>query len=150
MALLIFFARAARTGIVTPYLLLTSHDLLHRLHIASPSHLRLFQFATLAAHEGFFKVIRGSRNQPRWMMPIAATALRRGACFQTARSSCLRANIRRPLDNLHEVQVPRRVFLEALQHRFEHVERFFLVLDQRIMLAITAQANSLLDRKSVV
>jgi hypothetical protein len=48
-----------------------------------------------------------------------------------------------PLQNLHQVEIADRVFLEALHHRFEHLERFFLVLDQRIVLAVAAQADAL-------
>jgi hypothetical protein len=79
MALLIFLPRAAGTRIVTPHFFLTANHLLHRLHIASSSHPRLFEFAALAAHKRFFQIVRGSCNQPWWMMPIAATALRRNS-----------------------------------------------------------------------
>src|SRR5580700_4030693 len=53
--------------------------------------------------------------------------------------------LRRALKNLHQVEIARSVFLEALQHGLEHLERFFLVLDQRIVLAIATQADALLE-----
>ena len=66
------------------------------------------------------------------------------ACgFACLRTTC--ASVRRALDNLHQVEIAGRVFLEALQHGLEHLKRFFLVLDQRIVLAIAAQADALLE-----
>src|SRR5437868_15383478 len=49
------------------------------------------------------------------------------------------------LNNLHEVQVTRGVSLEALHHAFEHVEGLTLVLNQRILLSVTAEADALLQ-----
>ena len=144
MALLKFLARTARTGIVAAHLFLTANHLLHRLHVSSPSHARLFQFATLAAHKSLFQIVSGSRDQSWRMMSVAPTALpgrhsglRSVACgFASLRTT--RAGVRRPLNNLHEVEIARRVFLKALQHVLKHLKRFFLVLDQRIVLAIAA------------
>src|SRR3984885_11991688 len=84
------------------------------------------------------------------MMPVAASALRRNCRLRTrssgsARRQAARSRIRRPLDNRHEIKIASSVCLEALQHGFEHLERFFLVLDQRIVLAVTSQSNSLLE-----
>src|SRR3984957_8361401 len=56
-----------------------------------------------------------------------------------------RAWIGWPLHDLHQVEITNRVFLEALHHGFEHVEGFSLVLDQRIVLAISAQADALFE-----
>src|ERR1700733_14142421 len=55
------------------------------------------------------------------------------------------ASVRRALDDLHQVKIAGRVFLEALQHGLEHFERFFLVLNQRILLAVAAPPNALLE-----
>src|ERR1700676_2071152 len=54
-----------------------------------------------------------------------------------------RRRIWRTLQDLHQVEITDRVFLEALHHRFEHVEGFFLILDQGIVLAVAAQADAL-------
>ena len=45
-------------------------------------------------------------------------------------------------DHLHQVQIPDGLFLEALHHGFEHVERLALVLHQRIVLAVAAQSDA--------
>jgi len=57
---LLNFCRSRRAGIVAAHFFLTADDLLHGLHIAGARHARLFQFATLAAHEGFFQIVGGS------------------------------------------------------------------------------------------
>jgi hypothetical protein len=54
VALLKFVSRATRAGIVAAHFFLPSYDLLHRLRFSAAGHARLFQFAALAAHEGFF------------------------------------------------------------------------------------------------
>src|SRR5580692_867830 len=70
--------------------------------------------------------------------------LRAVACgFASLRTTS--TSVGRALDNLHQVKIAGRVFLEALQHGLEHLERFLLVLDQRIVLAVAAQANALLE-----
>ena len=45
-------------------------------------------------------------------------------------------------DDLHEIQVANGLFLEALHHGFEHVEGLALVLHQRIVLSVAAQADA--------
>src|SRR3954463_12179693 len=56
--LLVFLAAATRTRIV-PADFVTTNDLLHRLHLAGPSHARLFEFPALTALESFFHVVHG-------------------------------------------------------------------------------------------
>ena len=46
---------------------------------------------------------------------------------------------------MHQVEIAGRIFLEALQHGLEHLKRFLLVLDQRVVLAVAAQADALLE-----
>src|SRR5262249_34386744 len=48
-------------------------------------------------------------------------------------------------DDLHQIEIPRGVFLEALHHGFEHIEGLTLVLDERIFLAVTAKTDSLFE-----
>ena len=55
-----FLAGAARAGIVAAHFFLAANDLLNGLHVPGASHARLFQFAALAAHEGFFQIVGGS------------------------------------------------------------------------------------------
>ena len=46
---------------------------------------------------------------------------------------------------MHQVEIPNRLFLKALHHGFEHVERLALVLHQRIVLPVTAKTDALLQ-----
>ena len=62
-------------------------------------------------------------------------------CVLSRGRTCRR--LRWTLQYLHQIEIPNRVFLKALHHRFEHVEGFFLVLDQRIVLAVAAQPDAL-------
>ncbi len=48
-------------------------------------------------------------------------------------------------DDLHQEEVPDRIFLEPGHHSFEHVEGFLLVSHQRILLRISAKADALLQ-----
>src|SRR6478672_4103451 len=48
-------------------------------------------------------------------------------------------------NDLHEIQIAGRVFLKLLHHAFEHVEGLPLVFDQRILLTIPTQTNSLFE-----
>src|ERR1700676_1549046 len=72
VALLEFLTRAAGAGIVAAHFFLRADYLLHRLHIASARHARLFQFAALAAHERFFQIVGGSGDQAWRVMAIAS------------------------------------------------------------------------------
>ncbi|MDQ1387135.1 MAG: hypothetical protein QOF56_589, partial [Acidobacteriaceae bacterium] len=54
VALFEFPAGATGARIVAAHFFLRADDLLHGLRVAASSHARLFQFAALAAHEGFF------------------------------------------------------------------------------------------------
>ena len=54
VALFIFLAGAAGAGIVPANFFLRADDLLHLLRVSGAGHAGLFQFAALAAHEGFF------------------------------------------------------------------------------------------------
>src|ERR1700678_3523873 len=147
----VFLARAAGTRIIAPPFLLPAHNLLNRQYVSGASHARLFQLSTLAAHEGFFQVVGGCRDQPRRMMSVAPAALLGRNSRPRAlgvRSASLRATVSRiwrTLDDLHQIEITRRVFLKALQHGLEHFEGFFFVLDQGIVLAIAAQANTFLE-----
>ena len=62
--------------------------------------------------------------------------------FRTACRGIARLGLRRTLQDLHQVQIANRLFLEALHHLFEHVEGLALVLDQRIVLPVAAQADA--------
>src|SRR5580692_1073282 len=85
------------------------------------------------------------------MAPIAIAAPLRGhsrvgsLINWPARGRASDTRVRWALQNLHQVKIAGRVLLKALQHGLEHFKRFFLVLDQRIMLAVTAQADALLE-----
>jgi len=57
VALFVFLAGSAGAGIVAAYLLLRAHNLLNLLRLTGSGHARLFQFAALAAHEGFFELV---------------------------------------------------------------------------------------------
>lgn len=57
VTLLEFLTGTARARIVAAHFFLPANDLLHRLNVSGARHASLFQFATLAAHEGFFQVI---------------------------------------------------------------------------------------------
>ena len=46
---------------------------------------------------------------------------------------------------MHQVEIPHRLFLEALHHGFEHVERLALVFHQRIVLPVTPKTDALLQ-----
>ncbi len=48
-------------------------------------------------------------------------------------------------DDLHQEQETDRVLLKASHHGFKHVEGLFLVGDQRILLAVSAKTNALLE-----
>src|SRR5881394_1328909 len=47
--------------------------------------------------------------------------------------------------HLHKVEMADRILLEALHHCFEHVEGLALVFNERVVLAITTQPDSLLE-----
>src|SRR5579863_7355537 len=59
VALLEFFSRTAGARIVAAHFFLGADDLLYWLRFAASRHPRLFQFATLAAHKGFFQIVGG-------------------------------------------------------------------------------------------
>ena len=61
-AFLILLARAAGAGIVSSHFFLAADDLLHGLRVSCSGHARLFEFAALAAHEGFFQFVSGCRD----------------------------------------------------------------------------------------
>src|SRR3984957_4082457 len=151
VALLEFLTRSTGAWIVAAHFFLSANDLLNRLHFSAAGHARLFEFAALAAHEGFFQIVGGSRDEAWRAMSSSARALLRGHSrlramargFGSLRTT--RPRIWRTLNNLHQVKIAGRVFLKALQHRLEHLERFFLIFDQRIVLAITAEADALLQ-----
>src|SRR5438309_5946518 len=66
VALLVFLARAAGAGIVASDFLGSAHHLLHGFLLAASGHARLLEFATLPSLEGFFELVDGGRNLPRW------------------------------------------------------------------------------------
>ena len=57
VTLFVFLAGAAGAGIIAPHFFLRADNLLDRLRGASNGHTGLFQFAPLAAHEGFFQFV---------------------------------------------------------------------------------------------
>ena len=63
-----------------------------------------------------------------------------GPCSDAAE---LRAPAAGALQDLHQVEIAGGLLLEARHHGFEHVERFALVLDQRIVLPVAAQPDAL-------
>src|SRR6267154_4998140 len=97
-----------------------THDLLNRLPIAGTCHARLFEFAAFAALEGFFEIIHGCCNGLRRTLPVSVCSAtgpnyrtsRRAALILILRTSAGRTNWARvaPANNLHQVEVPRRVF----------------------------------------
>ena len=115
----------------------------------------MFQLAAFAALEGLFQIIHGRGNRLRGAPAIAigaATGTDDGNSRRAALILVLRASASRPdracvaaSDDLHQVKIASRVFLEALHHGFEHVERLALVLDQRILLPIATKTDSLFE-----
>src|ERR1700691_3665488 len=84
VALFEFLSRPAGAGIVAAHFFLAANDLLHWLRFAASGHARLFQFAALAAHEGFFQIVRGSCDQARRTMSVpACSRLRRHSRLRT-------------------------------------------------------------------
>jgi len=73
VALFEFLAGATGARIVAAHFFLRADDLLHGLRVAASSHARLFQFAPLAAHEGFFQIIGGGRYEARRTMSVSPT-----------------------------------------------------------------------------
>ena len=150
VALFILFAGPARARIVPSNFFLPTDDLLYWLGVSGPGHTRLFEFTALAAHEGLFQFICRRGHHARRSPPVAISRMRRrGSGFWLSpnrrRRRAARTCIWRAFQDLHQVQVANRVFLEALHHRFKHFERLFLVLDQRIVLAVPAQPDSFLQ-----
>src|ERR1700751_6197438 len=56
-----------------------------------------------------------------------------------------RASLWGPLEDLHQVEILNGLFLEPFHHLLEHVEGLALVLDERIVLAVAAKADALLQ-----
>src|SRR5271167_3873064 len=137
-ALLVLLAAAAGAGIVASNFLATN-DLLHRPLVTAACHARLLQFAALAALEGFFHIV----HRGRWPVPSRTRAEGRHSIAVPAgrRKRRLRSRSRR-LEDLHQIEVAYRLFLEALHHGFEHVKGFALVLHQRIVLPVPAQPDT--------
>ena len=48
-------------------------------------------------------------------------------------------------EDLHAEEMAGSVFLEAHHHGFEHLEGFFLVSDERILLRVAAEADAFLE-----
>ena len=65
--------------------------------------------------------------------------------FRRRRARQFRHRLAIRSDNLHQEQEPNRVLLKASHHAFKHVEGFFLVGHQRILLAIAAQTDAFLE-----
>src|SRR6266700_5438878 len=112
VALLIFLSRPARAGIIPPHFFLSAHDLLHGLHVSRTGHSCLFEFTALAPHKSFFQFVGGRRDQARRTPSVTIpTALRRNSRLwplPTRRTwrRTTRTRIRRPLQDLHQVQIP--------------------------------------------
>src|SRR5205085_11246652 len=85
----------------------------------------------------FDVVDRGGRTAPWRSKRLAAIPI--GA---NSGRGCSR---RRTVHNLHVKEIAHSIFLEALHHLFEHVERFSLVLHQGITLGISAQSDTFLQ-----
>src|SRR5579863_6663794 len=66
-------------------------------------------------------------------------SLTRGFAFRRTGSP----RIRRTVDDLHQIEIADGVFLEALQHRLKHLKRLFLIFNQRIVLAVSTETNTL-------
>ena len=94
------------------------------------------------ALEGFFELVHRGCDVSRRTAAIAVRYLPRVRAVSCGGSG---ATFRRTLQDLHQVEIAGGLFLEALHHGFEHVERFALVLDQRIVLAVAAQPDAFLQ-----
>jgi hypothetical protein len=75
VALFEFLAGAAGARVVAANFFLSANDLLYWRNVACAGHARLFQFAALAAHEGFFQIVGGCCYQARRVMSVSATSL---------------------------------------------------------------------------
>src|SRR6185369_3162055 len=105
---------------------------------------RLLKFALLLTQEFFFQVIHTCLVSAR-TLAIAATWPRLAGAVVAVHSPVGSLRRLRPLwrllvraDHLHQVEVARGVFFEALHHGFEHFKRFTLVLNEWIVLAVPA------------
>src|SRR5437016_9002117 len=132
-ALFVFLARSAGAGIVAADFSSAAHHLLNGLIFARSGHAGFFQFATLAALECFLQFVYGGSKVARSAAVSVATGQLRLRFYGFAGS----------FEDLHQVQIADRVFPATLHARFEHVEGLALVFHQRIVLAVTAQADAL-------
>src|SRR5438477_7030882 len=140
VALFVFLAGAAWAGVVAADFFRRAADSLHRGGVTGAGQRRLLQFAALSALKGLFDLIErgGSAAARAAIATIDADLRRRWSRRHGARR-------RFALHHLHEVEIANGIFLEALHHGFEHVEGFALVLHQRIVLGIAAQADAFLE-----
>src|SRR5712691_4263277 len=80
--------------------------------------------------------------------------IRAGESQRTTRPSSLTQGFRWFLfDDLQVEEGADREGVDAIEHRLKHIEAFFLVLDQRILLTVTDQADALLqviERQKVI
>src|SRR5450432_252401 len=77
VTLLILLPRPAGARVIPPNFFLPADNLLHRLSVSRTRHASLFQFAALAAHEGFFQLVRGSGHHARRTLAVAIAAMLR-------------------------------------------------------------------------
>src|SRR5271166_952150 len=134
-ALLILLAAATRARIVAADFVAADH-LLHWALVAAAGHTCLLQFAPFASLESLLHVVHRSC---RTVAPGTGTECRHRIAIAAPGSG---RRVWR-FDHLHQVQVADCFLLEALHHGLEHVERFALVLHQRVMLTVAAQPDAL-------
>src|SRR5271166_1185645 len=138
-ALLVLLAAAAWARIVAADFVAADH-LLHRALVAAAGHTCLLQFAPFASLESLLHVVHRSC---RTVAPGTGTECRHRIAIAAPGSERRLGRRVWRFDHLHQVQVADCFLLEALHHGLEHVERFALVLHQRIMLTVAAQPDAL-------
>src|SRR5882724_1892025 len=138
VTLLELLAGAAGTRVVAANFGAGADDLLDgRLLGPATSHFGLLEFALFLALELVFDFVNRRGNITRAL----AVGRRKSRAIFGRRLQC---STLRTLKNLHQIQIPDRVFLEALHHFFEHVERFTLIFHQRVVLSVATKADTLL------
>src|SRR5271165_1823918 len=138
-ALLILLAAATRARIVAADFVAADH-LLHWALVAAAGHTCLLQFAPFASLESLLHVVHRSC---RTVAPGTGTECRHRIAIAAPGSERRLGRRVWRFDHLHQVQVADCFLLEALHHGLEHVERFALVLHQRVMLTVAAQPDAL-------
>ena len=77
--------------------------------------------------------------------PLPPNRSRRQDRFRTAVACSSKQIVATFIQYLHVVQIADSLFLEGFHHGLEHVERFFLVFDKRIVLSVATKPDTFLE-----